>query len=225
LWFPSLNVMRQAVALSFCFFAIHGYLNRRYMLFFVMTLLGAMFHASAFFILIAGFLSLINLGFSIKTRVFPFIFVGFICFSYLAVHVVLPYVEYFLNFMGMERYAKYFSSESHFVERDYGSGLGVLAKLLFSIYIILKAKELISENSQAWLLVVLVFVYAVAVVFSSSVVVFGRMADTFVVAFIWAAYYIHINGRGLFNKVAVLALMFFLIGTFVKASIGAETVY
>ena len=119
----------------------------------MLTLIGATFHQSALFITVAGFAALIPLGNQIKYRVAPYAFIGFIIFTYISMNVVLTYMEQILSLVGLTKYAGYFSSAKHFVARDFGTGLGVLAKVLFSIYIIWNAKAFIKQNKNYWTLV------------------------------------------------------------------------
>lgn len=64
--------------------------------------------------------------------------------------------------------------------RDYGTGLGALAKVLFACYLILNTQHFIAKNKNYWLLMMLVFAYAVATVLANEIVIFGRLASVFV---------------------------------------------
>lgn len=226
LWFFSFNGMRQAVALSWCFLALFAFFEKRYVWFFVLTLIGATFHQSALFITVAGFAALIPLGNQIKYRVAPYAFIGFIIFTYISMNVVLAYMEQILSLVGLTKYAGYFSSAKHFVARDFGSGLGVLAKVLFSIYIIWNAKAFIKQNKSYWLLIALTFAYAVGVVLADKIIIFGRMADTFVVAPIIAGYMLlQLPTNKQLNRLVLGAFLVFLMLSFFKLSFGIPTSY
>lgn len=226
LWFFSFNGMRQAVALSWCFLALFAFFEKRYVWFFVLTLIGSTFHQSALFITLAGFAALIPLGNQIKYRVAPYAFIGFIIFTYISMNVVLAYMEQILSLVGLTKYAGYFSSAKHFVARDFGSGLGVLAKVLFSIYIIWNAKTFIKQNKSYWLLIALTFAYAVGVVLADKIIIFGRMADTFVVAPIVGAYFLwQLPTNKQLNGLVIFVFLVFLILTFFKGSFGVATDY
>lgn len=226
LWFFSFNGMRQAVALSWCLLALFAFFEKRYVWFFVFTLIGSTFHQSALFITVAGLAALIPLGNKIKYRVAPYIFIGFIVFTYLSMNVVLTHMEQILSLVGLTKYAGYFSSAKHFIARDFGTGLGVLAKVLFSIYIIWNAKAVIKQNKNYWLLIVLVFAYAVGVVLADKIIIFGRMADTFVVAPIIAGYLLwHMPNNKQLNRLVLGAFLGFLILSFIKDGMGIETSY
>ena len=126
----------------------------------------------------------------------------------------------------MTKYAGYFSSAKHFDVRDFGSGIGVLAKILFSIYVILNAKAFIQPNKNYWLLIVLVFAYAVGVVLANNIIIFGRMADTFVVAPIVAGYLLlQLPSNKKINRIVLGAFLVFLALSFIKDGMGIETSY
>src|SRR5690554_267051 len=226
LWFFSFNGIRQAVALSWCFLALFAFFEKRYVWFLVLTLIGATFHQSALFITVAGFAALIPLGNQIKYRVAPYAFIGFIIFTYISMNVVLAYMEQILSLVGLTKYAGYFSSAKHFIARDFGTGLGVLAKVLFSIYIIWNAKAFIKQNKSYWLLIALTFAYAVGVVLADKIIIFGRMADTFVVAPIIAGYLLwNMPNNKQLNRLVLGAFLAFLMLTFFKLSFGIPTSY
>lgn len=226
LWFFSFNGMRQAVALSWCFLALFAFFEKRYVWFFVLTLIGATFHQSALFITVAGFAALIPLGNQVKYRVAPYSFIGFIIFTYISMNVVLVYMEQILSLVGLTKYAGYFSSAKHFVARDFGSGIGVLAKVLFSVYIIWSARYYIQLNKNFWLLIVLIFAYAVGVVLADKIIIFGRMADTFIVAPIIAGYLLlQLPRNKQINRIVLGAVLIFLMLSFVKLSFGTPTSY
>src|SRR5690554_878332 len=226
LWFFSFNGMRQAVALSWCFLALFAFFEKRYVWFLVLTLIGATFHQSALFITVAGFAALIPLGNQIKYRVAPYAFIGFIIFTYISMNVVLAYMEQILSLVGLTKYAGYFSSAKHFVARDFGTGLGVLAKVLFSVYIILNAKAFIKQNKSYWLLIALTFAYAVGVVLADKIIIFSRMSDVFICAPIIAAYLLANKlEQTRIRKLVLVAFLAFLMLTFFKLSFGIPTSY
>lgn len=119
LWFFSFNGMRQAVALSWCLLALFHFFEKRYLWFFILTIIGSTFHQSALFITLAGLVALIPLGNQIKYRVAPYAFIGFMVFTYISMDVVLTYMEQILSLVGLTKYAGYFSSAKHFVVRDF----------------------------------------------------------------------------------------------------------
>lgn len=226
LWFFSFNGVRQAVALSWCLLALLNFFEKRYIYFFALTLIGAAFHQSALLITMAGLAALFPLGSYLKGRIVPFAFIGFIVFTYMSMGIVLVYMEQILKLVGLTKYAGYFSSTTHFIARDFGSGIGVLAKVLFSIYIILNAKEFLKLNKSYWLLIVLVFAYAVGVVLASQIVIFGRMADTFSIAPVAGALLLlQLPKNRYIHRMVLGGFLLFLTLSFIKDGMGVETSY
>lgn len=225
LWFFSFNGMRQAVALSWCLLALFCFFDRRYILFLILTLIGSTFHQSALFITAAGIVALIPLNNKIKTHIAPVVFILFIIYAYFAMHDLIMYMEQFISLLGL-KYSEYFSNTKHLVERDFGSGLGVLTKVLFSIYIILNSNQLLKINENYWLLLILIFAYAIGLVLASGIIIFGRMADTFVVAQIIGAYLLlQLPKSKSINYLVLIMFLVFLLMSFVKDGFGVENSY
>lgn len=226
IWFFSFNGMRQAVALSWCLLALFNFFDKRYFWFFLLTIIGSTFHQSALFITAAGMIALIPLNTQLKTRIAPLFFIGFIVFTYISMGIVLTYIEQILKLVGFTRYADYFSNSTHFIARDFGSGLGVLVKVLFSIYIILNARVFILINKNYWLIIILTFAYAVGLVLAGKIIIFSRMADTFVVASIIGAYFLaQIQTNKQLRRLILMFFLAFLALSFIKNSQGNATAY
>lgn len=226
LWYFSFNGIRQAVAVSFCILALFNFFEKRYVWFLALTLIAAMFHQSALIITVAGGLALIPLPVSFKTRIAPLIFLTVFGVAFFGMNIVLVYMEQLLYLFGMTKYAGYFNSARHFVERDFGSGLGVLVKVLFCFYIIICAKALIQQNKNFWLLLVLVFTYALGVILASRIIIFGRMADVFIVAQILGAYFLwQLPKNKSINRLVIGVFILFLTLSFIKEGLGVETSY
>jgi len=226
LWFFSFNGIRQAIALSFCFLALFDYFDRRYLWFFSLTVIGSFFHQSALIITLVAVLALIPLPNQFKTRIAPLIFIAILAIAFFSMNIVIVYIEHILNLLGMTKYAGYFHSSRHFIPRDFGTGLGVLAKVMFSIYIIINAKSYLQQNKQYWLLISLVFAYALGAVLANGIVIFGRMADTFVVAQILGAYILWgLPKNRKINRIVVSIFILFLTLSFIKGSLGVPSTY
>lgn len=225
LWFFSFNIMRQTVALSWCLLASFYFLKGRHFWFFIFTLIGATFHQSAFLILLVGILALIPLHTKLKVHILPIIFISSIILSYFYMDILLKYVEQTLIFLGLTKYANYLHS-SHFAVRDFGSGLGILAKVLFSIYIIWNTKALLQLNKKHWLIILLTFIYAIGLVLADSIIIFGRMVDTFSIAPIVSAYLLStIPTNRQINLLVLVIFLVFLTLSFIKLSFGIPTSY
>lgn len=226
LWFFSFNVMRQAVALAWCLLAIFYFFDKKYVWFFILTLIGSTFHQSALFIAAIGLAALIPLNIRIKTHITPLVFIGFIVFTYFSMNVVLVYIEQILQFAGLTKYANYFNSTTHFVSRDFGTGLGVLVKVLFSIYIILNSKQIIKLNKNYWILIILTFIYTVGLILANNIIIFGRMEDTFIISQIICAFLLYqLHKNKLVHRLVLLLFSLFLVASFIKQGFGEVTSY
>jgi len=225
LWFFSFNGIRQAIALSWCLLALFNFFDKRYVWFFILTIVGSAFHQSAWFITAAGMAALVPLGTHIKVRIAPLAFSGIIVLCYFAMSLVLIYMEQILSLVG-SNYARYFESERHLSERDHGTGLGVLVKVLFSVYIIWNTKLFVEINKRYWLLIVLTFSYAVGVVLANSILIFGRMADTFIIAPVVAGFLLlRLPEKRIINRLVLGCFLVFLVFAFIKDGMGVETSY
>lgn len=225
LWFFSLNGIRQAIAISFCLLALFKYFNKKILWFFILTGLGSLFHKSALFISLIGILALIPIRQSLKMYLFPWIFIGFITFTFISMSIVTFYIEQILSISGLTKYASYFGSE-HFSEREFGSGLGILIKVLFSIYIIINSKSILNLNKNYWCLILLVFIYTLGAILANNIIIFSRMADTFVISIIISSYVLlQIPDNIRLNKIIVILFSIFLLLSFIKTSFGIPTTY
>lgn len=226
LFYFSFNVVRQAIGLCWALLAIFYFFEKRYFLFFMFIGIGSAFHQSIIFIAIAGLCALIPLNIHLKTRVIPIFFIGFIVFTFLSMNYVLTYIEQILNLLGFAQYANYFQNKTHFIARNFGTGLGVLVKLCFSIYIILNAKQFVVINKNYWLLIILIFIYAISLVLASNIIIFGRMADTFVIATIIGAYLLFLLPQNRqINRLVLLLFMAFLCMAYIYSGFGIENSY
>ena len=188
--------------------------------------IGLMFHQSVLFILIAGLCALIPLNIYIKTRLAPIVFVGFIIFTFFSVNFVFVYIEQILNLVGLTKYANYFNNTRHFIPYDYGSGLGILIKIFFSIYVIFNTRQFILINQNYWILIILTFIYSVALILANNIVIFTRMVDTFTIVLIIDVFLLYkLQKNKVFNHVILIVFLFFLILSFIKSGMGIETSY
>ncbi|HEF8786764.1 TPA: EpsG family protein, partial [Providencia alcalifaciens] len=225
LWFFSLNGIRQGIAAAFCLLALFSYFHKNLFYFILLTLIGALFHKSALFVTSVGFLSLIPMGFPLKTKILPWVFIILIIFTATSVSIITLYIEQILRVLGFYKYAGYFSSY-HFSMRDYGSGLGVLIKVIFSIYIIVNTKSILKLNDKYWLLIILTFIYASSAVLANSIIIFDRMAEAFVVSIIVSSYILlQLPEKKQIHRIVLAIFMSFLLLAFIKTSFGIPTSY
>lgn len=224
LWFFSLNGIRQAISVAICLIAISNFFEKKYWAFFLLTFLAATFHTSAIFILAIGALALIPLRKNLQTKILPYIFIGFIFFSYISLNLIVYNIEFLLNLTGFTQYSYYFNSR-FFQSNEAVTGLGVIAKLAVSVYVILNTKQILAMNRQYWLFILLTVAYAVATVLASEVIIFVRMQNTFVLAQILTVYILYkLPENKQMNRLVLTFFMIFLLLTYVKSSIGSKTV-
>lgn len=226
LWFFSFNGIRQAIALSFCLLALFNYFERRYVWFFVLVVIASFFHQSALLVGLAGILAFIPLLFQFKAHIAPLVFIAILAVGFFSINIILFYMEQTLNLLGMTKYASYFHNSKHFIPRDFGTGLGVLAKVMFSIYVIFNTKSYLYHNKRYWLLIALIFAYSLGLVLANNIVIFGRMASTFAVAQVVGAYILwHLPRNTKINRLVVIGFSLFLILSFVKDGFGVPSTY
>ena len=124
--------------------------------------------------------------------------------------------------IGLDKYINYFGGR-FFTESGLGSGLAVLSKLLFCVYVIYRTQSILKYNEKYWCIILLIFFYSVTLVLSSQILIFKRIADTFSISLPLAAYIlVRVRDSKLFtqiNKAAVISLMLVLLGVFIKESL------
>lgn len=226
LWFFSFNGIRQAIALSWCMLALFYYFDKRYGYFVILTLMGSFFHQSAIFVTFSGLLALIPLRSALQLNIAPIIFLSLLTLSFLFTNTIFFNIEMLLKLVGLSNYAAYFSNKSHFVTRDFGSGLGILAKLLFSIYIILNSKRLLLINRQYWIVIITIFAYALASILAMDIVIFERMVVTFSLGPLIGGYLLTLLPKNkLMHTLMLCSFVMLLLLSFIKESFSIETTY
>lgn len=223
LWFYSLNVIRQAIAVAFCLAATFKFFDRSYKQFYILSIIGILFHFSAVLFLIIGTLSIIPIRKSLKINLFPFIFLGVIIFSFISVNLVLANIELLLNIVGFSKYIGYFEGV-YFVNPEQGSGLGVILKIAICIYTIFNTRSFLQYNKQYWLLILLSFMYAISVILSNEILIFGRFQIIFLIAPIITSYLLFtIPGNRQLHKLVSIIFIVFAFYIFIDNSINSIT--
>lgn len=226
LWLSSFNIIRQSVALSWCMLSIFCFFNKRYIWFVILALIATSFHRSAIFILLSGFIALIPLNSTFRSRIIPIVFIAIIGYSYLNIDKILFYIQNVLSLVGLNSYLEYFSNPKHFTSRNSGSGISYLAKILFSIYIIMNTKSLVQLNSNYWLITLLNFLYALAMALANNIIIFGRMTDTFAIApIIGGLLLLQLPNNTRAHRLVLYSFLLFLLLLFIKLSFGIPTSY
>lgn len=226
LWFFSFNGIRQAVAISFCFLAVFYYLDKKYLSFFVLTLIASLFHQSAIFISFMGLLAWIPLSYKFKTKIAPFSFIIIIVFCSISMGFILGLIKELLYFIGLDQYGNYFTSSKHFAAKESGLGLGIMVKGLFSLYILANTKRLLILNKQYWLVVILNVIYVISLILASHIIIFSRMATLFVIGQVVGGYLLlKIETNKNIHRCVIGLFLLFLILYFTRIGMGNETSY
>lgn len=202
----SFFIIRQAIAIVFCLWALRNFTNGKYISFVVLIVLGSLFHKSAYFIALVAIISLVPISNAIKNNVLPTVFTFVFVVLMFKSNLLFDMAEFVLNKVGLNKYAGYFNHGKWFTERKLGTGLGVLIKLLFCIYVLYNTKVLILENKRNWLVVLLVFTYGASLVLSAQIIIFGRLNYVFIIALPYAAYLLILHGKGNYHHFIVVFL-------------------
>lgn len=225
LWFASFNIIRQSLAIAFTLLAVSYFMDKKYYKFFIICFIGVLFHFSAVFIILLGVLALIPVRRSLKSRTIPIIFISLIAITYISMQLIINYIQLILEFMRLDFYLGYFESE-HFIQKDFGSGLGALTKVLFSTYIIFNAKSILEYNEAYWIIIPLNFLYAVSTILANDVIIFGRMQEIFILSPVISLYILNqIPIKRQQHKIVFILFATYIFLNFCKESIGAKTSY
>ena len=220
----SFSTMRQAVSISFCLLALFYFFEKRYLIFLVLIIIGSTFHQSILLIIILGFFAIIPLNIYIKTYLIPILFICFIFFAYISMNFLFVFIEQFLILINFSEYSNYFNSSTHFQVNDFGSGYGVFAKVLFSIYIILNTKQFVKLNPNYWLIIILNFIYAVGTVLANNIIIFDRMVAIFVSGPIIGAFLLfQLQKNKNIHRFVLMIFLIFLTLSFNKEGMSIET--
>lgn len=226
LWFFSFNGIRQSIAIAISILAVSKFIQKKYYSFFLLILIGSTFHLSIYIILITCLISLIPINDKIKNYPLPILFILIILISGLYLEFIFKNIEEILIILSLNKYAGYFSSETHFIPQESGTGLGATIKIAFSIYVILNTKKILQYNNNLWIISILNLFYAVSIVLASNIIIFGRMTDIFSIAPILSVYTLSILPKNKnIHYFILLFFVLFLILSFTKDGLSIKTDY
>lgn len=226
LWFFSFSGVRQAIAVAFVFLALFCYFNKQKTYFFVLILIGGLFHQSVLPVAVVGLLAMIPLGNTIKAKVSSAIFIVCVLLTFFLTSIVVEYIELLLNLFGFEQYTRHFLNANHFAVRDFGTGYGVLVSLFFSLYVLCRSDAILKAGDGYWLLILMVFLYSIMLILAGEIIIFERALLIFFVGPIFSVYVlVNVPHANVFDKLVCTAFVCFLMLSFIKNSIGAETSY
>lgn len=222
LWFYSLNIVRQSIAVAFCFAGVFKYIEKDYKRFAILTFIGSMFHVSVLIIPFIGLAALIPIRQSLKTRVFPAILIGLITISYISINLLLNYIEQFLNIINFTKFLNYFGGK-YFIEAETGTGIGTLIKIIVSSYFITQTKTLLRINQQYWMIILLNTAYAISTILSQEIIIFGRLQIALSIAPIFTVYILfNISSNRKIHRIFALVIILVGILGFVNKSLPSN---
>lgn len=226
LYFQSFNIVRQAVAMVFCLWALKELVHNHNLKFIFLCLVASLFHQSALVFLLVGLVSFVPFSYRLKAYFFPVIFVIALLSFFLILPSILNLIEWVLLTIGLLNFALYFGDGNHFIARESGTGIGVLIILSFCIYIFTQSKRILEANNKYWVVILIVFFYAFFIVLSSQIVIFGRAVMIFLPGFIYAVYVMYaLPSNTKLKNLYVLIFILFLILGFFKESFGVKNHY
>lgn len=173
----SFNIVRQSIATAFCLLAVSNYLVGNRKKFFILTIIGSLFHISALSILTVGSVAIIPLRKHLKESVLPTALIISIIVCYFTYNLFVLYLEQILEFLDLS-YLSY-TETKYFDSVQGGFGIGIIIKLTLSSYIIANAKLLLENNQYNWLIILLTFVYAVFTILAGQIQIFNRVQILF----------------------------------------------
>lgn len=206
--------VRTAVAVGFSLWGLHVFLKGKTFQFLLLIGIASLFHKSTLLVGFVGLLSLVPLKAYFKSYVFPIIAVVFLCVALFKSSVLFAFAEWFLNVAGLTKYANYFNSSKWMDTRNLGSGLGVLSKILFCLYVIFNTINIVKLNERYWSVVVFIFIYALATILNAQIVIFGRLVYMFIFAIPYAAYILYNlpNNKAINRVVVILFILISIAG-------------
>lgn len=224
LLFFSFNGVRQAIAIAFTLWAFHKYFHEKYIQALFLIIFGGLFHSSNYLYIPIGLVAFIPFSYTFKAYIFPAFFILIITIFYFFTPELIKIAEFITIKLDL-KYQRYFNSY-HFMVRDWGTGLGALTKQLFCIYTLTKSKQLLQISKRNWLLIIIVFLTAIASILNKEIVIFSRLEKVFAVSIPIALYMLNkIDRYFSFTKTIVILFIVFLILIFQKEMISEPTKY
>lgn len=221
----SFNGIRQAIAIACGLLALKYYLSNYFIKSLIIVFFGVLFHKSIIILLPVFMISKIPFSNLYKFYIIPFVMIALLVVSQIFILQLVFGIGVLLDVLNLP-YANYFNHERHFVPTSLGSGLGVLAKLVFSIYVLSNSQFFLKKNSKYWLLIISIFLYAVSVILAKEIEIFGRLEQIFLFAPIICAYLLIVNSIKLnTHKIVSGIYILFLLISFSKIVISGANDY
>lgn len=217
LYFFSLAILRQAIALSFSLIAFQALLKRKYLLFTINIIIGILFHKSTLLVLLLAPIAMIKID--KKNRFNPTLAISlslfFIMFS--SEFITFSFdIARALNIHGASYYQNhlYFSGAANTT-----TGLGVILKLIIPLTLIFTAKNIVANNTQYYVAIIFSMAYLLSVILASQIHIFGRVSRIFEFMPIIGIYLI------LHYKAVSIKNIFILIVIIANIAVFQKTIY
>lgn len=225
LLFFSFNGIRQAIAIAFSLWAFKHYLYNKLLTASLLIFIGSLFHAASLILLPIGLIALIPLPKKFKELFAPIIIITSILLLNFFTPQLIGFLELITNKLNL-KYQVYFGHNRHFIAPELGSGLGLLAKFLFPCFIIFRTKSLINKNPKLWALIILNSLYAVSIILTKEIIIFGRLEKVLAIAPIIGVYYLfQLEKRTFINSIIAIFFILFLLLVFEKDAVGKPSSY
>ncbi len=226
LYLNSFNTIRQAISIVFAMWALKLYVDNKIFWFTILLIFGSLFHKSILILIPVGYIALIPFTKLFTSYISFVIIVIFSIFIYFKSEVIIHIIEFILNMTNIEKYILYFSNSVHFAEREHGTGIGMIVKILFSLYFLLMGKYVIKENKRYLIIILLSYLYVISSLISFKIIIFERMQLIFIISLVYCVYILwKIGVYKKLNKIVIILFITFLWLAFLKDSYGASTTY
>lgn len=160
-FFWSMNGVRQFVAIGIFLFSIHFIINRNFWYYLISILFASLFHYSALLLIPVYFIPFSRL-YNQKFWFFVFIISFFFSKSHFLVEGLKQFLIYLTEFIPIiHSYVLYVETELFEARELQGSGLGVVFKVLITLFILYFSKGIVRKYPQTKIFFVLFFVGAI----------------------------------------------------------------
>ncbi len=214
-YFKSYNILRQMIAVSFILCVIINYEKKKWLLCIIYFFIAYNFHSSAILYVPLFFICLLN----IKNKYIPFLFLIFGILFILKFNVLRIALTLLIRF-GL-KYARYINKPQYLIKTPVGTGLGIFAKLLFSILPVFFYAEIKQKYPQKKIALNLSIIYIFSYFLASQFIILGRVRDLLIISPLLIAGY-GIKATGKYKKIILLGFLFINLLLFEK-DIGKQT--
>lgn len=219
IYLETFNTLRSMLAAGLLMLAVSIYIkNKNNLKYFVLVFIAASFHKSAFLFLLLPLIS--ERGFFTYCLKYKLVLPLIVLLVYFFGGKLTGFImdSWLTQFFGFSGYADSWYNR----EVEFNSGLGVVAVILFFIYVIASFSKR-QENRE--ILYLVVSLTAISIVLSSYVAIFERLKLLFVIGFPIAAWLLFSVKKDLLSRVAILGIILIGLLNFNKSIYFGSTDY